>query len=177
MITIDYGHGFFSKELIAVIVSNAKFLALNAQTNSGNVGFNYITKYPRADYICLDELEARLASHDEISDMEQILKDSLYAKLKPKKMIITLGKAGSLAYEKGVGFAKTPVIPISNIVDPIGAGDAFLGISAPCAAADFPLDLVAFIGGVAGSVAVGILGNKTSVKREDLFRVMGFLLG
>lgn len=175
VITIDYGHGFISKRLIDTIIAGSKFLALNAQTNSGNVGFNYITKYPRADYVCLDELEARLATHDEISGIEQILKDSLYMKLKPKKMVVTLGHRGSLAYEKESGFVRTPAIP-TNVTDPIGAGDAFLGISAPCAAAGFPLDLVAFIGGVASSVAVSILGNKTSVKRDDLFRVMGSLL-
>lgn len=175
VIVIDYGHGFFSKKLIDVIVSNAKFLALNVQTNSGNVGFNYITKYPRADYVCLDELEARLAAHDEISDIEQILKNSLYMKLKPKKMVVTLGRRGSLAYEKESGLVRTPAIP-TNVTDPIGAGDAFLAISAPCAAAGFPLDLTAFIGGVASSVAVGILGNKTSVKRDDLFRIISSFL-
>lgn len=175
VIVVDYGHGFLSKKLIDTIVFNSKFLALNAQTNSSNVGFNYITKYPRADYICLDELEARLAAHDEIGDIKQILKNFLYAKLKPKKTIITLGKRGSLAYEEESGFVRTPAIP-TNVTDPIGAGDAFLAISAPCASAGFPLDLTAFIGGVASSVAVGILGNKTSVKRDDLFRIMGSML-
>ena len=35
----------------------SKFLAINCQTNSANLGFNLITKYPKSDFICIDEPE------------------------------------------------------------------------------------------------------------------------
>ncbi len=174
IIVIDYGHGFLSPNLIETIVSRAKFLAVNAQTNSGNAGFNYITKYPRADYICLDEMEARLATQNDTGDIKEVLLE-LYKKMNAKKMIITLGRQGSLAYEEGVGFISTPSLT-SSVIDPVGAGDAFLAISAPCAAANFPLELVSFVGNVAGSIAVKILGNKAAVEKEILFRRIGSFL-
>ena len=40
------------------------FLAVNTQSNSANMGYNLITKYPRADYVCIDAPEARLAVSD-----------------------------------------------------------------------------------------------------------------
>lgn len=174
VIAVDYGHGFFSPDIIKTIVSGAKFLAVNAQTNSGNAGFNYITKYPKGDYVCIDEQEARLAVQDDASDIEEILL-SLYKKMDVKKMVVTLGRRGSLAYEKGVGFVKVPALAI-NVTDPVGAGDASLAISAPCAAAGFPLELICFMGNIAGSIAVNILGNESSVEHETLFKRIGYFL-
>ena len=33
---------------------NSRFLAVNTQSNSANLGYNLITKYPLADYVCVD---------------------------------------------------------------------------------------------------------------------------
>ena len=44
------------------IIKKSKYLAINCQTNSANLGFNLITKYPKSDYICIDEPELRLAA-------------------------------------------------------------------------------------------------------------------
>lgn len=173
-IVFDYGHGFFSKEIIKTIVDTSNFLVINTQTNSGNAGFNYITKYPQGDYICIDEMEARLANQDDFSDIESILLN-LYKRMKAKKMVITLGRHGSIGYDKKSGFKRTPSFA-SKITDSVGAGDAFLAISAPCAAAGFPMELVSFLGNVASSIVVSVIGNKTSIERKELFRRIGYLL-
>ncbi len=62
VIVTDFGHGTLNAPLIERLTREAKFLCVNAQTNSQNYGFNLITKYPRADYVVIDELEARLAA-------------------------------------------------------------------------------------------------------------------
>lgn len=175
VIAVDYGHGFLSKKLIDLISRKAKFLAVNTQTNSGNTGFNYIVKYPKVDYACIDELEARLAVQDNLSDIKVVL-NSLLEKFTVKKMVVTLGHRGSLAYENGNSRFKSIPSFATKITDTVGAGDAFLAISSPCAAAGLPMELVSFIGNVAGSIAVGILGNKSSVEREELFRHVSYLL-
>ena len=64
VIVTDFGHGALNKPLIERLTREAKYLCVNAQTNSQNYGFNLITKYPRADYVVIDELEARLAAHE-----------------------------------------------------------------------------------------------------------------
>jgi hypothetical protein len=73
VIVTDFGHGTMTPELIARISREARYLAVNAQTNSTNFGFNLITKYPRADFVVLDELEARLAAHDKDSPIEDVI--------------------------------------------------------------------------------------------------------
>ena len=66
----DFGHGLLSNEIINEISKSKKFLAINAQTNSANRGYNLITKYKNADYICIDEPEFRLAMHDKNTSLK-----------------------------------------------------------------------------------------------------------
>ena len=49
VIVNDFGHGMIDSRLVDIVCRKSKFLAVNAQTNSANRGFNLITKYPRAD--------------------------------------------------------------------------------------------------------------------------------
>ena len=64
----------------------------------------------------------------------------------------------------------------SGIVDTIGAGDAFLSITAPCAAAGFPAELLGFIGNAVGALAVQIVGNRDYIEPMALFKFMTALL-
>ena len=72
-------------------------MAVNAQTNSANRGYNLITKYRSADYICIDEPEFRLAMHDKNSSLEKLLTNT-------KK--ITKGKDIHCNYRKEWVFVK-----------------------------------------------------------------------
>lgn len=173
VIVLDYAHGFLNTELIDLIVEEAKFLAVNTQTNSANYGFNLITKYPRADYVCIDEPELRLATHQKFAPIEELAKE-VAGKLKSGKVMITRGHRGAMAYAEGE-FYYTPVFS-TKIVDRVGAGDAFLAITSPCAAAGFPMDLVSFIGNLAGALKVQILGNKSSVESDALLKAIAAML-
>lgn len=168
VIVIDYGHGFLSKQLRDIITNGAKYLAINVQTNSANTGFNYITKYSRANYVCIDENEARLAVHDKESTIEEVML-KINALTLAEKLIVTMGHKGSISYEAERGFVRVPSFA-DKVTDPVGAGDAYLAISALCAVAGLPLELVAFIGNIAGSIAVNILGNKFPVDAKEFDR-------
>jgi len=65
VIVADFGHGLLRPSSIDKLTASARFLAVNTQSNSANLGYNLITKYPRADYICIDAAEAHLAVSDE----------------------------------------------------------------------------------------------------------------
>ncbi|MEK7598967.1 MAG: PfkB family carbohydrate kinase [Patescibacteria group bacterium] len=174
VVVVDYGHGFLLPDMIKLIGRKSKFLAVTAQTNSGNAGFNYITKYGNADYVSLDESEARLAMQDDYSPIENILL-KLFKQISPRQLVITLGKRGLIACGKNEEIKRIPAFA-GKITDAVGAGDAFLCLSAPCAAAGFKLDLVSFVGNIAAAIAVNIVGNKSSVEREELFKYIGYLL-
>ncbi len=174
VIISDYGHGLLTKKIRDLICAKAKYLALNVQTNSANIGFNLVTKYRRANCVCVDELELRYATHDRVSDLRNHAK-KVYGQMGCEHIIATRGSSGSLCYSGKNGFHETPAFA-SRVIDAIGAGDAFFAYIAPCFAAKLPQEVVSFIGNAVGSLAVQIVCNREPVKSVDLIKFITRLL-
>lgn len=177
ILVLDYGHGMLTPDVINLICNRRPaFLAVNAQTNTANMGFNLITKYPTANYFCLDDKELRLAFHDNFSDIKDLILKLTDRVALPGGISVTRGHLGVTSYnlEKRELY-EVPVLS-QKVVDTTGAGDAFFAITAACVAKGFPMDLVAFIGNAVGALAVGILGNKSSVEAAPLFKFITALL-
>lgn len=175
MIVTDFGHGMIASSTIDTLIRNSRFLAVNAQSNSGNHGYNLITKYPRADYICIDAPEARLAATDKFSDIASVIQDGLHRKIDCDNMIITHGSFGCYPFSSKTGVARVPAFT-KTVVDTVGAGDAFLTITAPLVAAGGNIEDVAFIGNAAGAIKVGIVGHRNSVEKAPLVKFVTALL-
>lgn len=166
VVTTDFGHGAVTEETVKWL-GKAPYLAVNAQTNSANFGFNLITKYPRADYIVIDEPEARLAAQDRESPIERVIEKLAVGRT--PKMVITHGSYGAVGYdESGV---KTMPAFTNRVVDTMGAGDAFFSITAPMSKHGSIEDLL-LIGNAAGALKTQIVGNREPVTKEAL---IGFL--
>ena len=90
-------------------------------------------------------------------------------------MVITRGHRGALAYAKKEGFSASPVFS-RDVVDRIGAGDAFFSVTAPCAARGNSMDTIGFIGNAAGAMKVLIVGNSASVEPVPLYKYITTLL-
>jgi len=174
VIVADYGHGMFSERSINLICEKARFLALNAQTNPGNLGFNVVSKYPRADLVTIDEIEARLEMkrrNVEIGEIAEVLAQ----KMNCQRFLITRGIKGTLCYERGEGFSSTPVFSV-KVLDRIGGGDAFLAITAPCAALGMRAEALGFIGNLAGATACAVMGNKSAIEPASFYRHISSLM-
>lgn len=174
VLVTDFGHGMVTPRLVEILCKKAKFLCVNVQTNSSNLGFNLITKFTRADYICIDEPEIRLACHDKFSNLENLIVE-ISRKLDCEKIIITRGHKGSLAYSKKDGFTQIPVFS-KEIVDRVGAGDAFFSVTSPCVFKNTPVEIAGFIGNAVGAMKVLIVGNRSSVEPIPLFKYITTLL-
>ena len=174
VIVADYGHEFINSILVKSICENSKFLCVNTQTNSANTGYNLITKYPRADYVCIDEAEIRLAKHDKHGEVINLIK-SISSELSSQYTTVTRGYNGAMVYKNNNGFDSVPIFS-DKIVDTIGAGDAFLSVTSPCAAAGFSPDLIGFIGNAVGALAVKIVCNRESVEPMPLFKFITALM-
>lgn len=170
----DFGHGLMTDKIIRFISSKAKYLALNVQANSANYGFNVITKYPRAHYVCIDDLEMRLATHDKYGEVQELIR-KVYKKLRCDFMIVTKGPHGSIGYSENLGFTLAPALT-ERIVDRVGAGDALFAITSPLVYAKIERDLVPFIGNVAGALQIQTVGNKTPIELNDIVRFITRLL-
>lgn len=171
----DFGHGLIGPSTVKILTDKARFLAVNAQSNSANMGYNLITKYPRADFICIDMPEARLALSDKMSSVEDILARELPARIDCSRFIITHGKHGCYAYEQDEVVHAIPAIT-KSVVDTVGAGDAFFGIVSPMVATGCPINVAGFIGNIAGALKVNIVGHQRSVEKVDVIKSIHALL-
>lgn len=175
VVVTDFGHGLLTPSMIATLQRHARFLAVNAQSNSANMGYNLITKYDRADYICIDAPEARLAISDRTSDVEDVASRILPSRLECPRIVVTHGKNGCVGYEKDKGTVHAPAFT-KTVVDTVGAGDAFFAVTAPLAAAGGQMDQLTFIGNAAGAIKVGIVGHRRSVEKVPLLKFLTTLL-
>jgi sugar/nucleoside kinase (ribokinase family) len=99
----------------------------------------------------------------------------LVDRLQCRNVSITKGSRGALTYSTDDGLFEVPVFS-HKIVDTIGAGDAFLAITAPCVADGFPMDVVGFIGNTAGALAVQILGNRSALDPVQVYKSITAML-
>jgi rfaE bifunctional protein nucleotidyltransferase chain/domain len=174
VIVADYGHGFLGQRAATALAEGARFLAVTTQANAANLGFHLVTKYPRVDYACIDEPEMRLATGERWRSVGD-LADGLRVQLGAAAVSVTRGRDGALTC--GPDGARWEVPPLSrDVVDRMGAGDAYLSVTAPCVAAGLPLDMVALLGGIAGALAVQVVGNRSAIDPAAVRRLVTALL-
>ena len=175
VIVNDFGHGMINSRLIDIVCRKAKFLAVNAQTNSANRGFNLVTKYSRADLICIDEPEARLATMERYAPIEAVVRDKLEKRIDCHTFIVTHGKLGSIVYTPKGGVKRIPAL-IGEAIDTIGAGDAFFALAAPLVARGSDPFLAAFIGNAVGAMKVKIVGQRHQITKPEILKYLSTLL-
>lgn len=158
----DFGH---SGKVISPDLPG--FLAINAQTNSANIGYNLITKYDHADYIVIDEPEARLAAADRESSIEEVILKLAVGRC--KRFVVTHGAFGAVGYDDGE-FHHCPAFT-DRVVDTMGAGDAFFAVTAPMAKHGRMCDLLR-IGNAAGALKTQIVGHRAPVTKEALIEFL-----
>jgi rfaE bifunctional protein kinase chain/domain len=174
VVVVDFGHGMLSKEAINLLCSQAHFLALNVQANAGNLGYHTLSSYARADYISVAENEIRLETRSRRGDLRPMIRN-VSQKLGCGRVAVTRGKYGCLCYSTDEGFVEIPAFA-DQVVDRVGAGDAFLSLTALCVAQRAPLEVVGFIGNAVGAQAVAIVGHRSSIERAPLFNHIESLL-
>lgn len=170
----DFGHGAITPAIIETLCETAPFLAINTQANAGNRGFHTISRYPRADYACIAEHEMRLDARDARGELRPILEQTR-SRLKAHYMIVTRGQRGCLVSGAGNEFAAVPAFA-RKVVDRVGAGDAFLAVTALAAAQKAPYEMLGFIGNVIGAEAVEIVGNDKAIDKLKIKKCIVSLL-
>lgn len=173
-IVADFGHGLLTARARELLCDKAAYLAVNTQINAANMGYHTISKYRRADYICVHEGEIRLDGRDRNGDLRELVID-VARRLGCETVMITRGKHGSLLYRAQDGFSWGPSLAV-RVLDRLGAGDAVLAITSLCAARRFPSDVMGFIANLVGAQAVMIVGNSASIDRISLLKSIESLL-
>jgi len=160
----DYGHGMLTEKIIDKLIKKSKFLAINAQINSGNFGYNVITKYNCGTYYCLDLNEARMAINSKYEKVERI--PLILTEITNGKYIaVTLGKDGSISCNSSGKICYSPALG-DHIFDTMSAGDAYYALSAPVLFLSHSIQLSALVGNLAAAMKVGIPRLNDSIDKE-----------
>lgn len=174
VIAADYGHGLITRQAIGLLCEQSRFLAVNTQINAANHGFHTISRYPRADYVCVHEGEVRLDQRRRSGALEPLVQ-KLSKRMGSRSVMVTRGNSGTLLYRPEQGFVATPALAM-KVVDRVGAGDSVLAISSLCEAREFPADVAGFIANLVGAQAVTIVGNRSSIDRVQTCKAIEAIL-
>lgn len=173
-IVADYGHGLLDEQSIDYLTEHAKYLAVNTQANAGNHGFNFISKYKKANYVAIALRELQLNYRQKhLSISEQLLR--LMSEHDYNQVMITGGSDGAYVCKQDKLIYKVPAFA-TKVVDRVGAGDAVLALSSLFAYHKAPAEMIGFIGNVAGAEAVNIMGNKSAINKTGFLKHIAHLL-
>jgi rfaE bifunctional protein nucleotidyltransferase chain/domain len=174
VIIADYGHGLFEGEVLQSLGVLKQFIALNVQTNSGNLGFNPFTKHQYYDYLSIDERELRFGTHDRLTPVE-ILANKTVHEMKGNALSVTIGATGSLFFDAEGNENICPTF-FKEVVDTTGAGDAYLAVTALLAYMRAPSVAIPFLGNCFAGLKTRIVGNKNAVSKIDYLRSVQSIL-
>lgn len=174
VVVADFGHETISGRMVRTLCDNARYLAVNTQANAGNRGFHTISAYPRADFVSLAEHETRLEMRKMNGPLRPLM-DQLARKMSCSAFAVTRGREGCLVRGNSGSFVASPSLNM-QVVDRIGAGDAFFAVSSMASALKVDDELLAFLGNVAGAFAVGVIGNEKPIDSLKMKKYITSLL-
>ena len=167
VIVSDFGHGFINNSIRKVLEEKSSFLSANIQSNSSNLGYNYINHYKNLDFIVMNEDELRLPLMMRFEDINETM-FKFYEKFKFEKFLVTMGKGGCLFFNKGEIYGGPALI--KKVVDTVGSGDAVFSIVSPFAYLNVDNEMVPFIANCAGAIKSEYMGNKEKVSKDKLIK-------
>ncbi len=168
----DFGHGLMDREVMDILQEKARYLVLNCQANSTNMGLNVITKYHRADAFSLDQKELKLAFPEHVQE-EKLSLQKLAGHLKGNGWL-TRGAEGAYGIS-GQDIHEAPAFTLS-VKDTIGAGDAFLAMAGIFTAAGASAEVGTFMGNIGGALGANIVGNKEAVEKVNVLKYASTLM-
>jgi bifunctional ADP-heptose synthase (sugar kinase/adenylyltransferase) len=169
VLVADFGHGLLEDMIRDQVQEKARFLAVNCQTNSNNHGFNVLNRrYGRADAFSLDETEITLAVGRRYFDFSTET-NALCRLLGARYGWLTRGAIETLGCQPGRPDCSCQPFE-RNVVDTLGAGDAFFAVAALAAVRGLPLEVATFMGQLAGAEAVRVVGNSEPVRKAKFLK-------
>jgi rfaE bifunctional protein nucleotidyltransferase chain/domain len=174
VVVADYGFGLFEEVGLPHLERLRSFIALNVQTNATNYGFNLFSKHARFDYLSLNEREFRLGLGRRYGDLTDLFREAHSGKI-TCPFSVTVGPKGSWFSASDGSIHSSPGF-FTDIIDTVGAGDAFFAITALGVHHGMPSLVIPFIGNCFGGLQSRIIGNKAPVSKTDLIRTITALL-
>jgi len=170
IIISDFVYGVITEKLINSIHRIAKKYNLKLIADiqcSSQIGS--ITKFKNFTLLCPNEREARIALQDKSTSLENISQNLLRI-TEAEKLIMKLGAAGFIAYEKNnLGEYLSQSFPALSVnpLDVSGAGDSLLAVMSIGLASGQSMMVSSALAACMAGLSVQIMGN-TPIKSQSL---------
>lgn len=175
LLLYDYGHGFFTKNLISKFSGKNCFKSINAQLNSSSLGYHSIHKYTNFNLVTMNESELRFEMRDRSTDLRSLIK-SFSKKNMSDFYLLTMGKKGALIYNrKNNKFSFAPAFA-KKIVDKVGAGDSMIPIISICLANKIDEDIALLFGSVFAAESIKFEANNYNLEKIKLIDTIKTML-
>ena len=171
VIVSDYGHGLISDKTAKLIVKKSKFVAVNTQLNSSNLGFHVISKYIGANCITINESEMRHELRNKTAHTIPLIK-TLSKKLKSKYTHVTSGEDGSVIYNSTLKEIISCPAFANKVIDKVGTGDTMLAILAISLFKKFDIKFSIFLSALAAAQNIQYMANKIPINKVNITRAL-----
>jgi rfaE bifunctional protein kinase chain/domain/rfaE bifunctional protein nucleotidyltransferase chain/domain len=169
VIVSDYGHGLISKNLAKEIIKKSKFLAVNTQVNSSNIGYHVISKYKGANFITVNETELRHELRDKNSKITDLIK-KISNNLKCKFVTATCGDEGAFIYNRLTKKINRSPAFANKVVDKVGTGDTMMTLIALSLYKKINMDFAMFISSLAAAENINNFATKKNLIKTNLIK-------
>ena len=174
IIVADYGHGMITHKIAKFISNKKKFLSLNAQINSTNIGLHNINKYKKIDNLVINASELKYEMNQREGDIFNLAK-KFKKQINSKSLTVTQGKLGAFMINKKNKLIKCPAFT-HDPIDKIGAGDSLLSLLSLCQFKKLDSELSLFLSSIAAAKSADTIGNKTPINKSNILKTILHLL-
>ncbi|MAG02094.1 hypothetical protein CMI42_02050 [Candidatus Pacearchaeota archaeon] len=174
IIVADFGHGMITQGIIDQLSKFTGCLSINCQLNGGNMGYNFITKYNRADFVSLNDKEIRLPLQIKDPTKTESAIVELSKRLQGSRINTTLGKKGMVYYDTN-NFHRFPSFTLEPL-DTIGSGDAVFCLTSLLVCKGIEPELIPFFGNCMGALSTRIFANRRNIDSTELNRFVKYVV-
>ena len=171
VIVSDYGHGLISDKTAKLIIKKSKFVAVNTQLNSSNLGFHVISKYIGANLITINETEMRHELRNKTENTVPLIK-ILSKKVKSKYIHVTSGEEGSNIYNKSTNELISCPAFANKVIDKVGTGDSMLSMLAISLFKKFDVKFSMFLSALVAAQNIQNMANKIPINKINITRAL-----
>jgi len=175
VIVSDYGHGLITKKIASSLVQKSKYLAINAQINSANLGFHTLKNYKKSDCCIINENEIRYELRNKNDKIEKLMNEFIRTN-NPHNLIVTQGNKGSKILSKKIKKIDHIEAFSKGAVDKVGAGDTMLAFISALLKNKTDRLLALFIGSLAAAISVQSFANKKDINKIALLKFISRVL-
>lgn len=169
----DFRHGIFHKESIDTLSMAIPCNAFRVADSQVASRWGNITEFHEFDLITPNEKEARFALADQDSNIGRLITATKKA-ANCKNIIMKLGSKGAFFLNEDRPYSVDSFV--DNVIDPVGAGDAFLAYATLTMLATKSLPMACIIGSIAAACECEIDGN-LPVNPEQVLQKLQHLEG